>query len=191
MASSTFPTPYAEQQAGTQVASKTSSVPWYLWFGALAVTSVLDRGSMGRRLASIHRSRHLLDAGTYSDPGLWSNGRDHLRLSGPGEHRRTLRQVAGRVSQRARLSRPTGCLHRRMGRHRDDHLSPIRQLVACGLRTRRQDRQPAPHPPHPGSPRCRNRHFVPHPRRNEPRRCRQYVVRQNEPISRCSASSFT
>jgi len=53
MASSTFPTPYADKQTSTLVASKTSSVPWYIWWGALAVTSASIGGAWD---VSWHRS---------------------------------------------------------------------------------------------------------------------------------------
>src|SRR5580698_8151766 len=53
MASSTFPTPYADKQTSTLVASKTSSVPWYIWWGALAVTSSSIGGAWD---VSWHRS---------------------------------------------------------------------------------------------------------------------------------------
>src|SRR6202789_1009561 len=53
MASSPFPTPYPDKQTSTLVASKTSSVPWYIWWGALAVTSASIGGAWD---VSWHRS---------------------------------------------------------------------------------------------------------------------------------------
>src|SRR5271163_2632306 len=53
MASSTFPTPYAGSHTTAQVASKTTSVPWYIWWGVLAVTSSSIGGSWD---VSWHRS---------------------------------------------------------------------------------------------------------------------------------------
>jgi hypothetical protein len=53
MASSTFPTPYADKQTSTLVASKAASVPWYIWWGALAVTSASIGGAWD---VSWHRS---------------------------------------------------------------------------------------------------------------------------------------
>ncbi|MBB5316552.1 hypothetical protein [Tunturibacter empetritectus] len=53
MASSTFPTPYADGHSSTQVSTKTASVPWYIWCGALAVTSSSIGGAWN---VSWHRS---------------------------------------------------------------------------------------------------------------------------------------
>ena len=53
MASSTFPTPYAGSHTTTQVTSKTTSVPWYIWWGVLAVTSSSIGGAWD---VSWHRS---------------------------------------------------------------------------------------------------------------------------------------
>jgi hypothetical protein len=53
MASSTFPTPYADSHSSTQVSAKVANVPWYIWCGALAVTSSSIGGAWD---VSWHRS---------------------------------------------------------------------------------------------------------------------------------------
>jgi hypothetical protein len=53
MASSTFPTPYPDSHASTRVSAKAENVPWYIWCGALAVTSSSIGGAWD---VSWHRS---------------------------------------------------------------------------------------------------------------------------------------
>lgn len=53
MASSALPTPYSNIRTTTHVASQSATVPWYVWCGALAVTSATIGGSWD---VSWHRS---------------------------------------------------------------------------------------------------------------------------------------
>ena len=164
-----------------RVSSKGPRAPWYLWFGALAVTSASIGGAWD---VSWHRS---IGRDTFWTPahlaisGLRHNGGHHLRLPYAGQHLRGLRKAQGRVRQRPRLPRSTRCVHRRMGRHRHAHLRPVRQLVARRLRPRRQNRQPTPHAPHPRHPsRIAVGVLFLDPRRNEPRHRRRFTLESSD-----------
>ena len=179
MASSTFPTPYADN-------AKATSVPWYIWCGALAVTSSSIGGAWD---VSWHRSIGRDSFWTPAHMAIYACGVlaaiicGYLMLVdtfGRSSHR------ARSLGERPRLSRASRRLHRRLGWHRNDHFGPVRQLVARRVRSRRQDCQPTPHTADPRHSLRRNRHTLSDPRCNESRLCQ----RVEQTYLQDSAASF-
>src|SRR5579862_6253816 len=97
------------------------------------------RPALGHLVARLHRARHLLDAGPPGDLSRRAAVRAVRRLAGALDHLRRHRRAARHGRGLLGLPGAAGGLGGDLGQHRHAHLGAVRQLVARGLRSRRQD----------------------------------------------------
>src|SRR2546426_958355 len=132
------------------------------------------RRHVGHFLAPLDRARHLLDPGSPGDLRRWRARRRLVRLARPADQ---LRRDSGRASGERVVLGLSRCARRlgvHLGRHRDDCLGAVRQLVAQRLRTRRQSpvasaRDPRPRLHRHPTGRDAARALAPEPRRHRRR----------------------
>ena len=126
--------------------------------------------------------RHVLDAGSCSRAGSGGDRGTELRLARSEDH---LRRIPSRESAvrslLAVLLRPARRLGVHLGHADDDHVRPVRRLVAQRLRTRCQNHQSAPHGPRLGHDRNPDRRDADGAERAEPRVGRGSEAVQHDP----------